>query len=435
MNQQLIVMTSKELSRYEVIQRLLKKEINGTQACLQMDLSVRQVKRLKSRVAKEGPMGIVHQSRGAPGNRKMDDDKLKNIQDAIKERYSDFGPTFAAEKLLENHGIEVSVEKVRQIMTKIGLWQPKLKRKQKQFRKWRERKEWYGQMQQFDGSYHEWFEDRGESCCVLASIDDATNKITGLEFTNWEGAVNCLSFWKSYAEEKGKPISIYLDRHSTYKQNQRSVFDDEKQLTQFQRVMEQELGIKIIHARSPQAKGRIERLFDTLQDRLVKELRLAGISTAEEANMFVKRTFIPKFNSKFSVAPQKKGNLHKPLTEREKQNLDKIFSIRNYRVVNNDFTIKFKGIWHQLEKEQPTLVRQKETVCIEERLSGEMRITLRDKILNCRTLPERPKRINMPIIALSRNNPAWRPPVDHPWRKPLILNSEKIKKTEKLLKV
>lgn len=425
MKQQLIAMTPKELSRYETIQRLIKKEINGTVAALQVGLSVRQVKRLKARIAEQGPVGLVHQSRGRPGNRKMDESKAKEIERIIRKKYNDFGPTFASEKLLENHGIEVNKETTRQIMIKANLWTPRLKKKQKQFRKWRQRKERYGEMEQFDGCYHKWFEDRSDSCCALASIDDATGKLTGLEFTSWEGVKNCMQFWKNYAEEKGKPISIYLDRHSTYKQNQRSVFDDEKQLTQFTRVMQEELGIRIIHARSPQAKGRIERLFDTLQDRLVKELRLAGISTIEEANKFVKRTFIPKFNSKFAVAPTRKGDLHKPLTVYEKQNFDKIFSIKNYRVVNNDFTIKFNGMWYQLEKDQPILVRQKETVCIEERLSGQMLITLRNKILNYRALPERPKRIKTSVIALSRNKPAWRPAADHPWRKNLILNTAK----------
>jgi len=425
MNQQLIVMTPKELSRYETIRRLIKKEINGTVAALQIGLSVRRVKRLKARIVKQGPAGLAHQSRGRPGNRKLDESKVKEIERIIRKKYSDFGPTFASEKLLENHGIEINKETTRQIMIGANLWQSRLKKKQRQFRKWRQRKERYGEMEQFDGCYHKWFENRGDNCCALASIDDATGKLTSLEFTSWEGVKNCMSFWKNYVSEKGKPLSIYLDRHSTCKQNQRSVFDDEKQLTQFQRVMQEELGIKIIHARSPQAKGRVERLFDTLQDRLVKEFRLAGISTIEEANKFVKRTFMPKFNSKFSVAPAKKGDLHKPLTAHEKQNLDKIFSIKNYRVVNNDFTIKFNGIWHQLEKDQPTLVRQKETVCIEERLSGQMLITLRDKILSYRALPERPKRTKTSVIALSRNNTAWRPPANHPWRKNLILNTAK----------
>ena len=159
---------------------------------------------------------------------------------------------------------------------------------------------------------------------------------------------------------------------------------------------------------------------------MVKEFRLAGISTIKEANIFAKEIFISDFNSRFSVAPQKKGDLHRQLAEFEKQNLDKIFSVKNERIVNNDFTVKFKGLWHQLESKQPVLVRPKETVCIEERISGQMFITLKNKNLNYCVLPERPKKINIPIIALSKSKPSWKPPVDHPWRRQLVFNSAKI---------
>lgn len=434
MSQQLIAMTKKELSRYEVIRRLISREINGTTASLQMGLSVRQSKRMKARVLRFGPAGLIHQSRGKEGNRKMDDGKLKNIENIVKEKYLDFGPTFAAEKLLENHKVKVSVEKLRQIMASIGLWQPKEKKKQKQYRHWRERKEQYGQMEQFDGSYHKWFENRSGECCALASIDDATGKITNFHFTDSESVINVYQFWKNYVENKGKPISIYLDRHSTYKQNQKSVFDDENSLTQFEKAMK-ELDIKIIHAMSPQAKGRIERIFNTLQDRLVKELRLAGISTIERGNKFVNETFLKKFNKQFAVVPKKRGDLHRPLSESEKQNLDKIFSVRNYRIAHNDFTVKFKGAWYQLEKEQPCLVRQKETICIEERISGEMFFRLKDKYLNYHLLPVRPKRIKAMIVALVKTKSVWRPPANHPWRTPLMINVPKNQTSQKLLKV
>lgn len=422
---QLITMTPKELERYGIIQRLIKKEINGTTASIQMSLTVRQVKNIKAKVLNKGPAGIIHQSRGRISNRIIKPDKLQNIEIIVKEKYHDFGPTFASEKLFENHNIEVSAEKLRQIMTNIGLWQPKSKKKQKHYRHWRERKAQYGELLQFDGCYHLWFEDRGEQCCVLASIDDATGKIPIIDFTSWEGTINCLSYWKSYIKAHGKPIAIYLDRHSTYKQNHKSVFDDENCLTQFERVMS-ELDIKVIHARCPQGKGRIERLFDTLQDRLVKELRLAGVSNIESANKFTNEIFIEKFNKKFSVLPEKRGDLHRPLSEYEKNNLDKIFSVKNFRAVNNDFTIKFEGKWYQLEKSQPVLVRPKENICIEQQLSGQMFITLKGKNLNYRLLPERPiKIIKMPIVALTRTKPSWKPPVDHPWRKQLILNTQK----------
>ncbi len=423
MAQQTITMTPKELSRYEIIKRLLNKAINGTEAAKQINISVRQVKNIKARVKRYGVKGIIHANRGKPSNRKLSEKKIKKIEKTIRKKYHDFGPTFAAEKLEEEHQTKISSEKLRQLMIDWDLWKPKPRKKNNEYRSWRPRKEQFGEMEQFDGSYHLWFEDRAEECCLLASMDDAEGKVTGLKFVDWENIKNGFDFWDGYFEDHGKPVSIYLDKHSTYKQNQKSVFDDPACLTQFQRAMEQDLDIKFIHARSPQAKGRIERLFKTLQDRLIKEMRLANISTIKEANEFVKKVFIPKFNAKFAVKPQKKGNLHRPLTEYEKNNLNKIFSIHNTRTVNNDFTVRFQGKWHQLAQQQPVLVRKKEKVQIEERISGELFISLRNKYLNYTVLPTRPEKIiDIKIPALSTAKPAWKPPANHPWRKPFILN-------------
>lgn len=423
MEQELITMTPKELSRYEVIKRLLNQEINGTEAAKQISLSVRQVKRLKAKVKKFGIKGIIHGHRGKSSNNSTPEDKIEQMEKIVKDKYYDFGPTFAAEKLEENHQLIVSKEKLRQLMTGWGNWKPKPRKKNKEYRAWRQRKEQFGEMEQFDGSYHHWFEDRGEPCCALASIDDAEGKLTGLRFVHWEGVKPGFTFFKRYFRVHGKPLSIYLDRHSTYKQNQKSIFDDPKVLTQFQRAMETDLGINIIHAHSPQAKGRIERLFETLQDRLVKELRLRGISTIEEANQFVEKVFIPQFNSRFAVKPQKKGNLHKPLTKWEKDNLDKIFSIQTKRTVSNDFTVRHLGKWYQLDPVQPTLVLKRDKVLMEERIDGTMFISLRGKELNYIVLPKRPEKINnTKVIALTRTRPSWKPPQDHPWRKPFILN-------------
>ena len=224
-------------------------------------------------------------------------------------------------------------------------------------------------------------------------------------------------------------LNIYLDRHSTYKQNHKSVFDDPDCLTQFQRAMKTDLSINIIHAYSPQGKGRIERLFNTLQDRLVKEFRLHNISNIEQANAFAEKEFIAKFNQKFSVIPQKKRNLHKPLNRIEKQNLDKIFSIHDTRIVNNDFTVRYKKRWFQLSETQPCLVRRKERIQVEQRIDDSLFISLRNKYLNYKELPSRPEKINMPVVVLGRTKSSWKPPVNHLWRKPFIINSEKTHQT------
>lgn len=226
--------------------------------------------------------------------------------------------------------------------------------------------------------------------------------------------------------QRGKPLIIYLDRHSTYKQNQKSVFDNPEVLTQFERTM-QELGIKVIHAHSPQAKGRIERLFGTLQDRLAKELRLQDISKREQANIFLEKTYIGEHNAKFSVLPNKKGDLHRPLNEIERKNLSSIFSKQYLRVVNNDFTLSYKNQWLQLEEKQPTLVLRKDKVVIEEWLSGLLRLTLRNKELQYRMLPERPKKVcEVKVAALTRAKSGWKPPSDHPWKRSFLHQKSKV---------
>jgi len=417
-------MTQKELPRYEVIKRLIQKEINGTEASKQLSLSTRQTRRLKANVEKYGVKGIVHRNRGRESNRKISEEKVNEIKKIIGENYRDFGPLFASEKLGENHQIKIGKEKLRQLMIEWKFWRPKPRKKNKEYRSWRQRKEYYGEMEQFDGSYHEWLEDRAPACCLLASIDDAMGKITGLRFVHDEGVIPVFTFWKNYLQREGKPLKIYLDRLSTYKNTHKSVFDDPNVLTQFQRAMK-DLDIELISAYSPQAKGRVERLFGTLQDRLVKELRLAKISDIEKANRFLEKVFIPKFNAKFSVLPQKKGNLHRSLNRFEKAHLDKILSVQNTRIVNNDFTIRFKGKWFQLSETQPTLVLRKDKVQIEERIDGSTFISLRNKYLNYTVLPARPEKIKIKVAALTRTKSTWKPPANHPWRKPFIVKPDR----------
>jgi len=424
MKQETIQMTSKELSRYEVINKIVNGQINGTEAAKQLCLTTRHIRRLKSKVQQFGAKGLIHASRGKSSNRKIDPQIIAKAKIFLKKHYSDFKPTFAGEKLEERHNIKLGREKVRQIMIEEQLWKPKSRKINQKYRTWRQRKEHYGEIQQFDGSYHHWFEERTLECCLIASIDDATGQITQAEFVKHEGIKPAFTFWQKYTKTKGKPVSIYLDRHSTYKINSKSLFDDPACLTQFERAMK-DLDIQIIHAKSPQAKGRIERLFGTLQDRLIKELRLEKINTIEQANRFLQEIFIPKFNQKFAVLPAKKNNLHKPLTKIDKASLDKIFSVQKIRTVNNDFTIRFKGQWYQLSEKQPTLVLRKSKVLIEERLDQKLFISLKGKYLDYTLLPERPaKVIKMHVTGLTRERQIWKPPADHPWRRPLIFSNQ-----------
>lgn len=420
--QETIRMSSKELSRYDIISKLLNGIIKGTTAAALLQVSIRHIRRLKARVSKFGAQGLVHGSRGKPSNRRVTEAYTQRIEQLMRGKYHDFGPLFASEKLHEIHHIKISKEKLRQLMIEWNLWQPKPRKQNKEYRTWRPRKEHYGEMQQFDGSYHRWFEDRGEGCCLLASIDDATGKITHGQFVSHEGVQAAFTFWKDYIETHGKPLSIYLDRHSTYKQNHKSVFGDPHVLTQFERAMG-DLEIRVIHAYSPQAKGRIERLFGTLQDRLIKELRLTNISTIKEANQFLQEVFIPRFNKRFSVVAVKRQSLHRSFSTIDKENIDKIFSEQTIRIVNNDFTIQFKNHWFQLSETQPTLVLRKDKVLIEERLNGEIHISLRNKYLSYTVLPKRPEKlIKMHITGLTREKPTWKPPPDHQWRRPFVFS-------------
>jgi hypothetical protein len=304
-------------------------------------------------------------------------------------------------------------------MIKEGLWKPKLKRKSKNRHVWRRRKDNYGEMQQFDGSYHYWLEDRGEELCLLLSVDDATGRITHAKFDKNEGTVAVFKFWMEYLKKNGLPLSIYLDKFSTYKINHPSAVDNKELITQFGRAMNQ-IGVKPISANSPEAKGRVERMNGTLQDRLVKEMRLDDINTINEANEFLK-TYIPKFNEQFSVIPKEQVNLHKPINKELNVKLPQIFSIQSQRKVNNDYTIRFKNQFFQLEEKQPTTIFKKDTVIIEEYLNGDIKINFKGHYLKYFVLPERPKKIkDIPIVALTNRKADYKPPANHPWRRMVI---------------
>lgn len=413
--------TSEEQYKFDVITKVIKREIKPGLAAKLLGISTRQVRRLKISVREHGVSAAVHKLKGKPGNHHIDPVVKEKALTIIKEAYPDFKPILATEKLEEEHNIKITSQTTRIWMTEAGLWKAR-KQKAINYKSWRPRKEYFGEMQQFDGSYHFWFENRycndlGEpiEVCLLASIDDATGKITKATFTANEGVIAVFTFWKEYILRHGKPRSIYLDKFSTYKINHKAAVDNSDLLTQFQRAM-QALGIQLITAHSPEAKGRVERLFQTLQDRLVKEMRLANINTPAQANIFLEKIFLPVFNNKFSVVPAKEGNAHKPLSKTDKNNLVSIFSIQSTRKINNDFTIQFKNNWYQLAEIQPTTVRPKEVVIVEERLDGTIHFSLKKLYLKYTVLPEKPKKINKQPIIITRHKLNWKPPVDHPWR-------------------
>ena len=415
--------SSKEQQKLSVISKALKKQLTNAQAAKMLGISTRQIKRLKKNIRTHGPGIVSHQLRGKPSNHHLPPEVKEKALQIVRENYADFKPTFASEKLEDRHSLSINPQTLRRWMTQAGLWKTR-KQKQPIYHAWRPRKEYFGELEQFDGSYHYWFENRfvdanGDpiEVCLLASIDDATGEITRAEFAENEGVVAVFLFWRGYVKKRGKPGGIYLDRFSTYKINHKAAVDNHDLLTQFQRAMGN-LSILLITAHSAEAKGRVERLFETLQDRLVKEMRLANINTPSEGNRFLKQVFLPSFNNRFSVIPAKEGNVHRVLSETDKKHIHRTFSVQATRKVNNDFTIQFKNHWYQLAEVQKTTVRARDTVLVEEWLDQTVHFSLRGYYLTYVILPERPKKLSKHPLIVTTHKLNWRPPKNHPWRKP-----------------
>jgi len=397
----IIIMSTKELFSSEIIQQVLQGNMNGTEAAATLGVTVRHVRRLKHKIARGGVKALMHALRGKRGNRGLPESEQALIQRLVCERYADFTPTLAAEKLREQHRIDHDPKTIHRIMTEAGLWKTARSKRKEVHRAWRERRPHYGELMQFDGSYHRWFEDRAPECCLLAAIDDATGAVTAASFDDHEGVFPVFGFWKRYVAVMGKPLALYLDKFSTYHMNHAQAKENPATLTQFQRAMEQ-LRVEVIPANSPQAKGRIERLFGTLQDRLVKELRLQNISTKASANVFLQQIFIPKFNAQFAIPARQSGNLHRPLSALEMRHLPSIFSRHTKRTVQNDFTISFHRQWLQLLANQPATVCKRDIVTVEDYPGGAVKIRLRGKYLNYKPIAKnlsRPKHVPWVLAA------------------------------------
>lgn len=418
-------MSQKELDRHDCIKRCIQKRITEGVAATLLRLSVRQVQRLKRAIRTRGPAGLIHGNRGKPSNRRMPKKERARIVVFLRQKVCQgFTPTFAAEKLEERCRIRRDQKTIRAVMIDENLWEPRERTNRSVHRSWRQRRSHAGELIQFDGSYHHWLEDRGgtEELCLIAAIDDASGRIMHAVFGRDEGVFSVFGFWKGYVERWGKPRAVYCDRFSTYKQHIPTAQEQDRK-TQFQRAMET-LTIEPIFAYSPQAKGRVERLFETLQDRLVKEMRLVGISSVAEANRFLAEIFIPQFNAQFAVAPTSTEDLHRPLTQKERSSLESIFARHDQRTLFNDFTITYRAQWYQLTEQQPVTVFPKNRITVEEWFDHSIHFRLRGKELAYETLPTRPKKTTKPIpwvltpAAREPSSPRlWKPAADHPWRR------------------
>jgi len=426
----IIMATQEELKRLNVIHKVLDKSITQIEAAGILDLTDRHIRRMAERIAKEGDKGIVHKLRGQPAhNCTLDKVKTKTLS-LCKSTYEGFSPTLASEKLFERDNIKVSRELLRTWFIEEHI--AYASRKARPHRNWRERKTHYGQMVQADGSHHDWFEGRGPWCVLMGQIDDATSKVSA-EFHDYEGTLPFMASFKSYVKAKGIPISVYIDRHTTYKSNKKPSIEDELEdrepLTQVGRALK-ELGVDVIFAHSAQAKGRVERLFRTFQDRLVKEMRLRKIRSIEEANSFLKE-YLPVYNKRFSVPAAKSADLHRPLPK--DIDLDRILCKKTEHALRKDWTVAHDKKLYQVENN----IRAKK-VAMEERTDGSMLIWHKNTALKFKEITARPEKVTQPKLSRPYGSPdrGHTPAADHPW-KVRSINSQysQYKQKEELLLV
>jgi transposase-like protein len=403
----MIMARQRELKRLHVIQKVLEGIIKQVEAAEILWLSGRQIGRIVKRIRSEGSRGIIHRSRGKPSKRRISEKIKEKVIKLYRTQYEGFGPTLATEKLLERNRIRISDETLRMWLIETGDWSKR--RRHRRHRQWRERKHHDGEMVQMDGSHHDWFEGRGPWCVLMGYIDDATGRVFG-RFYEYEGTIPAMDSFKRYIENYGLPMSVYLDKHTTYKSPAKASIEDQLNdspaLSEFERALK-EFGVEVIHANSPQAKGRIERLFGTFQDRVVKEMRLRGIRTIEEANRFLEE-YLPLYNSRFAVCPREKENLHRPVGRGV--HLDAILCIKTERTLRNDFTVAHNCKLYQVQDYIRT-----PKVTVQDRMDGSLRITYKNRSLRFREITERPIVEKRPSVVV-RMKKSSTPPMDHPWR-------------------
>lgn len=339
---EIIRMSQKELRRGEILSRVINGNLSQRKASEELGLSLRQVKRLCKRVREEGIEGLAHQNRGRVSTKKISSSTRTVVLELIRRDYSDFGPQLIKEQLEERNHIHLSRECIRALMIKEGLWEVK-KRKTNQYFQQRNRRFREGELIQIDGSPEYWFENRGPKCCLINMVDDATGKIMECRFVEEECLGGYFQGLKRYIETHGRPLSIYSDRHTIFKSPKS---EEKPSLTQFGRAMK-ELSIELIYARTPQAKGRVERSHGTLQDRLIKKMRLEGISSIEEGNVYLEK-FMQDYNKRFGKQPRNPENAHRELSEDKK--LDKILCVKETRTVSKALEVQYQHKTYQLKE-------------------------------------------------------------------------------------
>ena len=419
-------MSERELRRVEVLARVKGRELRVVDAAVLMGVGYRQGKRLWKRYREEGAKGLKHRSAGRRSNRAYAQEFRQRVLGRVREKYGGpvgerFGPTLAAEHLAGEDLQEVDAETLRRWMLEEGLWSRE--RRRRQHRRRRERKEHFGEMVQMDGSFHRWLEERGREGCLMDLVDDATNTTLarlGEEETIW-AAAGALRAW---IERYGVPLKLYVDWKNLYKRsaNAQERVRGEEPITQFGRMCTK-LGIELIAANSPQAKGRVERMHGTHQDRLVKKLRLERIASHAEANAYLETEYLPEHNQRFARPAARPEDYHRRAPGAAK--LDRIFRLESERVISDDWVVRYDGRFFQLEPQSQNYAPARGKVVVCERPEGRVEIEYRGRAVPWREIPApvrarvpeakpaiEPSKAPMPALAQRK----WVPPPDHPWR-------------------
>ena len=409
----LLTMSNKEVTRLELMQRVEAKRLKQKKAAEMLRVSERHIRRLLRAYRQLGTEGLVSKRRGKPSNNQLKRALKQQAIDLIYSQYPDFGPTLAHEKLTEKHGLELSRETVRKLMIKEGLWKPK-KVKKLDVHQMRERRACLGELVQIDGSPHAWFEERGEKCNLLVFIDDATGRLMELYFTPGETTFSYFAATEQYISRYGIPVAFYSDKNSIFKVNIKNALTGNG-MTQFGRAMK-ELEIEIICANTPQAKGRVERAIQILQDRLVKEMRLRGISSIEAANEYAAE-FIVDYNARFAVQPRSSHDAHRLLVINE--DLERVFTFQEHRNLSKNLTLQYKNVVYQIQTSRPSYAMRNTPVTVCEDHQGTINILYKGHSLEYSIYQKQQRQaevVSSKDIDSKLKKP-YKPSKDHPWRR------------------
>ena len=392
-----VSMSQQELSRFDTVLRVERRELRPKDAAALLGISRRQVFRLLGRLRSNGAEGLISRKRGKPSNRRLSDAVRQHAIALVQAHYADFGPTLAAEYLAERHDVRISHESLRKLMIDAGLWKDRQARRPRPYQP-RYRRDCRGELVQIDGSKHWWLEEHGPQASLLVFIDDATSELMHLKMVETENTFSYMEATREYIEMHGKPVAFYSDKHGVFRVNRNNslIFKDAAGgdgMTQFGRALHQ-LNIDIICANAPQAKGRVERANGTLQDRLVKEMRLAGISTIEAGNEFLPG-FMEDYNRRFAKEPRSDKDLHRPLSEHDQ--LDEAFAWKEDRTVSNSLTLQYDHVLFILEPNAVTRPLARQRVTVFDYPDGRLAIKHKGLELPYRTFDKR-QRVNQAAV-------------------------------------